>query len=1038
MLYGKRDDKELDIRLFENPTSEYRGAPFWSWNAKLDKDMLLSQIESLKEMGFGGFHMHTRTGLDTEYLGDEYMEDVLACCNKAEQEKMLAWLYDEDRWSSGPAGGKVTRYKKFRRKRLNLFTEDKGWNTPKEIALETGEPYLIGCYDVILDNSGYLSDYKRISVSQAASGVKWYAYVVNEKESGWFNNQTYVDAMDKEAIGKFIEVTYARYAEYIEDKFGKSVPAIFTDEPNASHEYNCSLPTPEYSGRILYGWSRFFEEKYKENFGSDILDTLPELFWIKKDRSDSIYKYRYFELVARLFSENYCAQIGNWCDEHGLAFTGHLLREPNLIFQSITCGETMRCYPHLGIPGIDMLCDMREFTTAKQAQSAVHQYGKEGMLSELYGVTNWDFDFRGHKFQGDWQAALGVTVRVPHLAWLSMAGEAKRDYPAAIGYQSPWYKEYPFIENHFARVNTALTRGNPIVRIGVIHPVESSWITMGPNSQLGTQMQSLENGFQNITEWLLQQHLDFDFICESQLPYNESSTNPRAVGKMCYDAIVVPHCITLRTTTVEYLERFKASGGKVIFIGKCPEFIDGVKNNGCIGLYESSDHSDDSEAAIATALESVRNVSIKNSGGHEASNFVYNYRSDNDCNWLFIAHSCYPKDTSHYTVGAYQYDVVTPEKIQIVISGRFTPHIYNTLDGKVYDVEFTYNNDNTVITAELNAFDSMLIKLDKTEASSASYFIAKPTVDKVLSFDVKNTVEYQLSEPNVLLLDKAEYAFDDGEYQGVEEVLRIDNIFRDKLGYMHRDGKFPQPYVLPAEPATHVLHLRYAFESEIVCDAPHLAIEDAEKLKIRFNGEDVAPDICGYFTDKSIKTVKLPQIKKGNNILEIEIPFGKRTNVEWCYILGDFGVRISGCSGVITKKPERIGFGDICHQGLPFYGANITYKIPVCMPCDGSITVHSSYYKGSLIGVSLDGAACGRIVLPPYNCVIENVAQGEHVLELTLFGNRHNSFGALHRVNEIDRWYGPNAWRSTGDNWSYEYNLKRAGILKSPIITVNK
>ena len=98
MLYGKRDDKELDIRLFENPTSEYRGAPFWSWNAKLDKDMLLSQIESLKEMGFGGFHMHTRTGLDTEYLGDEYMEDVLACCNKAEQEKMLAWLYDDVRW----------------------------------------------------------------------------------------------------------------------------------------------------------------------------------------------------------------------------------------------------------------------------------------------------------------------------------------------------------------------------------------------------------------------------------------------------------------------------------------------------------------------------------------------------------------------------------------------------------------------------------------------------------------------------------------------------------------------------------------------------------------------------------------------------------------------------------------------------------------------------------------------------------------------------------------------------------------------------
>ncbi len=78
-----------------------------------------------------------------------------------------------------------------------------------------------------------------------------------------------------------------------------------------------------------------------------------------------------------------------------------------------------------------MLCDRREFTTAKQAQSAAHQFGYPGVLSELYGVTNWDFDFRGHKLQGDWQAALGVTVRVPHLSWVSMGGEAKRDYPAS-------------------------------------------------------------------------------------------------------------------------------------------------------------------------------------------------------------------------------------------------------------------------------------------------------------------------------------------------------------------------------------------------------------------------------------------------------------------------------------------------------------------------------------------------------------------------------------------------------------------------------
>ena len=70
MLYKKNGAKSLDRKLFENPTSEYRATPFWSWNAKLEKDQLCRQIDCFKEMGLGGFHMHTRTGLATEYLSD--------------------------------------------------------------------------------------------------------------------------------------------------------------------------------------------------------------------------------------------------------------------------------------------------------------------------------------------------------------------------------------------------------------------------------------------------------------------------------------------------------------------------------------------------------------------------------------------------------------------------------------------------------------------------------------------------------------------------------------------------------------------------------------------------------------------------------------------------------------------------------------------------------------------------------------------------------------------------------------------------------
>lgn len=1035
MLYKKNGAESLSEKLFENPTSEYRAAPFWSWNAKLEKDQLERQIGYMKQMGFGGFHMHPRTGLDTEYLGDEFMEMVRACCDKAESEQMLAWLYDEDRWSSGPAGGKVTKHKKFRRKRLMVFAEDKNWNTPKEQAIDEGVPYLLSCYDVRLDKEGFLSDYRRIGINDEALGTKWYAYVVNEAESSWFNGQTYVDAMDAEAMREFIDVTYERYNEVISDRFDKSVPAIFTDEPNVDHEHTNSIPDPEYKGRIMYGWSRFFEEEYQKMFGSDILDVIPELIWNKRDRSDSLVKYRYYDFIAEMFSRNFSGQLGEWCDKHGIAFTGHLLHEPELLSQSVSCGETMRNYGKFGIPGIDMLCDQIELTTAKQTQSAVHQYGKEGMLSELYGVTNWDFDFRGHKFQGDWQAALGVTVRVPHLAWLSMAGEAKRDYPAAIGYQSPWYKEYSFIEDHFARVNTALTRGKPIVKVGVVHPVESYWISSGPNSQMSTLVASLENNFKNITSWLIENHLDFDYICESTLPSLSDKNDPRAVGAMSYDAVVVPGCLTLRQTTVNYLERFAKSGGKVIFTGSCPEFVDGVVSGGCAGLYNSSVKVSNDSVSVSGALEEFRTVGLRLDSGDPADNLLYNYRADNDANWLFIAHvkrSVY----DNHSFGVSQDDVMKPDNVTITVKGEFKPLEYNTLTGQILPVSYRLENGNTIIDKVICGYDSLLLKLLPAEESSMAVTVKEYA--ELAKYDIKEALEYKLSEPNVLLLDLAEYAFDDGEFQPKEDVFRIDNKFRKLLGYPGRSGKLAQPYTMKKEPETHTLHLRYTFESEIEVSGVLLALEDAERIGITFNGEHVGNDITGYFTDESIKTVKLPCIRKGVNTLTLDLPFGARTNVEWCYILGDFGVHLCGCSGIVTAPQKKLGFGDVASQGLPFYGANITYKMNVDMPEDGAVKIHASNYRGALIGVTLDGKRVGRIVLPPYDCIIENVGQGSHELELTVFGNRHNSFGALHLVNTAERWFGPGVWRTGGDNWSYEYNTKRFGILKSPVITLMK
>lgn len=324
-----------------------------------------------------------------------------------------------------------------------------------------------------------------------------------------------------------------------------------------------------------------------------------------------------------------------------------------------------------------MLCDWRELTTVKQAQSAVHQYAREGMLSELYGVTNWDFDFRGHKLAGDWQAALGVTIRVHHLAWMSMEGEAKRDYPACIGYQSPWYRKYGKIEDYFARLNTALVRGTPFVKIGVIHPIESYWLKWGNEEATGAEQEKMDQAFADLTKWLLYGLLDFDFISESlleELP--DDGKGGFGVGAMHYEAIVVPGCITLRRNTVNRLKIFAEKGGQIIWLGRIPEYVDvlPVKDDSLQKMGRLLPYT---KQAVHSALEPYRTVRVCDRQGTASSNLLSQQRQDGEMRWLFLCHSEKPQDR----------DDAAAEYWTVQVPGNWTVEQYDAMEGTVSSVE---------------------------------------------------------------------------------------------------------------------------------------------------------------------------------------------------------------------------------------------------------------------------------------------------------------------------------------------------------------
>ncbi len=1021
-LYPTSTSPTLSAAAFAKPGPEYRGAPFWSWNCKLDRAKLLRQTGWLAEMGLGGWHIHARTGLDTPYMGPEFLDHVKACVEDGRARGGLrTWLYDEDRWPSGAAGGIVTKEERFR-SRFLLFTPKANHEaatgsttTSAAVGGRSGRGRLLASYAVKLDAQGALAGYRRMADGAApATGEKlWYAYLEVSQPSSWYNGQTYVDTMNPAAIRRFVEATHEPYRQAVGKDFGGLVPAIFTDEPQFTRKQ--PLPAAESGADGIMPWTDDLVDSHIAAFGADPLDTLPEVFWDLPAGKPSQARWRYHDHTAERFAAAFADTIGNWCAKHGIASTGHLMEEQSLESQVHAVGEAMRSYRGFQIPGIDLLCDALELTTAKQTQSAKHQYDRDGMLSELYGVTDWDFTFAGHKRQGDWQAALGITVRVHHLSWVSMQGEAKRDYPASIHYQSPWFREYPLVEDHFARVNSVLTRGKPRIRVAVVHPVESYWLAYGPRASTGAAREALERSFQDVAKWLCFGTVDFDYLCESLLPSQcARGAHPLPVGAMAYDAVVVPPLRTIRASTIERLDAFAAAGGRLIFLGDPPALVDCLPSERAVRLAVGR-RVPCEKAAVLDALAPVREVEVLHADGNPAWTVLTQLRDDGAVRHLF---ACNNSD-GHALWGA-----------RIRLRGIWSVRALDTHAGTSADLPVQHRDGWTEVVRDLPPVGHALLSF--TPATAAVVAIPAPLAWKPLA-TLDDPCPIELSEPNVLLLDQAEWRIGDGAWQPAEEVLRLDNAVRQGLGIPPREGHMAQPYTDTApSPVLGQVALRFTLKSEVAVPASRLAIEQPEGVRIRLDGAEVANRDVGWWVDEDIRMTDIPAMAAGTHVLEVIRPYTRRSGLEWMYLLGDFGVRVEGRRAVLTAPVRRLAFGDWTHQGLPFYAGNVTYRCP--LQGGGRLRLGLPHLGAPLAKVELDGKDVGRVWLPPWRLDLGSVSAGAHTLAITLFGNRRNAFGAVHCREAWRRWWGPDSWRTGGDGWAYEYQLRPYGILAAPVI----
>lgn len=1043
------------LERFREPGAAYRGKPFWSWNGELDKEELLRQVHMFKEMGFGGFFMHSRTGLATEYLGEQWFELIDACAREAEKLGMEAWLYDEDRWPSGTAGGLVTEVPEYRLKFIRLRAVPADTFVWSEDTFAAFVCRLEGlayddCVPIARGEDRWLQEGKTVLA---------FSIEEQEKES-FYNGYTYLDTLNREAVNRFLERTHEAYKAHNGALFGSAIKGIFTDEPHRGPLMD-GFGLRNEDALWLAPWTYTLFEKFRSAFGYDLVPHLPELFLQPEGRSISQVKWHYVELLQQLFLDSFVKPINEWCERNGIVLTGHTLHEDSLSAQTAMVGSVMRFYEHMGYPGVDVLTEGNaNYWIVKQLTSAARQLGKKWLLSELYGCTGWQMPFEAHKAVGDWQALFGINVRCHHLAWYTMEGEAKRDYPASISFQSAWWKEYEEVETYFSRLGFVLNQGQPDCGLLVLNPVESLWCQIHPGWSVGLsgrspEVRSLERTYQDTFQTLAGAQIDFDYGDEemmSRLGRIERDDEGRPllrVGEAVYRAVLVSGLTTIRSTTLLLLRAFVEAGGRAVFAGEAPNYVDALPSVEGERLAELGIRIGQTEGEISAACrEAVApqlTVSFAETG--ESAREVYaQVRRDGDRLYLVLLNT-----------NRRQWQ----RNVAIAIKGTGTLQEWLCGSGERLAVDSRAADGILRITVDFPPGGEHVYVLGPDPEPEERLLSAVRYAD-IGAAAIEGHFSYRLNEPNVCVLDRVSYRLNGGEEQEPLEVLKADRAIRGTLGMDVRHGEMIQPWYArkfpgPSLKASANLVLAYRFRIEHRPEQPmELAIERPERFRVRINGTPVQSDERRkeWWIDPCFTRIRLPDaaLVEGDNEIELETEFHPGIDLEAIYLLGQFGVRQEEMLHVITRIPERLTAGSITEQGLPFYGGTLTYVIGEAQLDSAYRQIGSNEECADAFALDVSGfeAACARIrtadgagrllAWQPYEAMVSRPDEGfpKGPIEIDCVLTRRNTFGPLHQVPLHAPAYGPGNWLTGGDSFSESCVLLPTGLLEPPRLVAKR
>jgi hypothetical protein len=521
-------------------------------------------MKKLKELGLGGIvcNVDFKNYLVSEDNWDNLIRAVEAC----REVELVVWIYDEEGYPSGAAGGLVLKQNPAFE--ALALTYDKSRKEP--FALRP-------------------------------------AYEHTHASNNFHAARRYPNLIDGRAVQCFIETTHEAYWRRLKKHFGKTIQALFTDEPSLMAVNIGPLPdNVRKNVRVVdrldekvnplpsVPWVHDLPEQYRKRYGQDLLKVRKSLFE-GNDKPDRDVRRHFWSLVSDLVAERYFGGLGEWARAHGVASSGHTLWEETPLHHVPLEGNALKALGRMDIPGLDLLNSDPEaviysgWLTAGLPVSAAILNGRRKVMTEVSDFSQ-RMAGKGNASPANmqavaaWQAALGVTE---FTLYYSRGERSAGDYRAYCDF--------------VGRLNAVLREARPVPEVLLYYPIYDLWAEYIPVAEKLTiqsqskQLQQIQKSFLELGQRMVRRQISFAVVDHELLSGAEVRNSDLIIGPQRFEALVLPAGVELPELVAKKLKRFEDVGGQVFRAKASQPEID---FDTLAGIYESGALSEKSDRII--------------------------------------------------------------------------------------------------------------------------------------------------------------------------------------------------------------------------------------------------------------------------------------------------------------------------------------------------------------------------------------------------------------------------------------------------------